>query len=71
MSSADAEEAASLLARDHAGDPRLWPICQHMARGLTYPARGILLRTVMEHHPDRDDPWTSLPGSRRLPRAAG
>ena len=24
------------------------------ARGLAYPARGILLRAVMEHHPDRD-----------------
>ncbi len=52
--SADAEEAATLLARDHAGDPRLWPICQDMARGLTYPARGTLLRAVMEHHRDRD-----------------
>jgi thiol-disulfide isomerase/thioredoxin len=49
-----AEEAAALLARDHAGDPRLWPICQDMARGLTYPARGILLRAVVEHHHDRD-----------------
>ena len=52
--SADAEDAASLLARDHAGDPRLWPICQEMARGLTYPARGVLLRAVMEHHRDPD-----------------
>jgi thiol-disulfide isomerase/thioredoxin len=52
--SAGAEEAASLLARDHAGDSRLWPICQDMARGLTYPARGLLLRAVMEHHSDRD-----------------
>jgi thiol-disulfide isomerase/thioredoxin len=52
--SADAEVAASLLAREHAGDPRLWSICQDMVRGLVYPARGILLRAVLEHHANRD-----------------
>lgn len=49
-----AEEAATLLARDHAADPRLWTLCEEMGHGLVYPARGILLRAVLGASPGRD-----------------
>jgi thiol-disulfide isomerase/thioredoxin len=51
--SADSDVAAELLARDHASNPRLWPLCQEMARGPITLARGVLLRAILEHGPDR------------------
>jgi RNA polymerase sigma factor (sigma-70 family) len=48
-----AEQAATLLARDHSRDPRLWPACQEMTRNPICPAQGILLRAILKDQPDR------------------
>jgi thiol-disulfide isomerase/thioredoxin len=49
----EAEEAADLLSGRHPDDPRLWPLCQELTRTPMSPARGRLLRTVLEAGPDR------------------
>jgi thiol-disulfide isomerase/thioredoxin len=49
-----AEPAATILARDHSRDPRLWEACQEMTRGPICPARGILLRAIFRDNPDRN-----------------
>ena len=50
---AESEAAAEALARRYGPEKRLWLICQEMRRGVNSPARGILLRAVLEHNPDR------------------
>jgi len=47
------EQAATLLARDHSRDPRLWQACQEMTRGPICPAQGTLLRSILRDNPDR------------------
>ena len=49
----ESEAAAEVLARRYGPEKRLWLICQEMRRGIISPARGILLRAVLEHNPDR------------------
>lgn len=48
----ESDEAAETLASKYGGDKRLWLICQEMRRGVISPARGRLLRAVLEHNPD-------------------
>ena len=50
---AASDEAAEVLARRYGPDKRLWLISQEMRRGIISPARGILLRAVLEHNADR------------------
>jgi hypothetical protein len=50
---AESDEAAETLARRYGPEKRLWLICQEMRRGVISPARGILLRAVLEQSPDR------------------
>jgi thiol-disulfide isomerase/thioredoxin len=50
---AGSDEAAEELARRYGADRRLWLVCQEMRRGVISPARGTLLRAVLEHNPDR------------------
>jgi len=50
----ESDAAAEALARRYGPDKRLWLICQEMRRGVISPARGILLRAVLEHNPDRE-----------------
>ena len=49
----ESDEAAKMLARKYGSEKRLWLICQEMRRGVISPARGILLRAILEHNPDR------------------
>lgn len=47
------DEAAGILADRYATDRRLWPVTQDMRRGIDSPARGTLLRALLEHGPER------------------
>ena len=47
------DQAATILARDHGRDPRLWKACQEMRRGPVCPPWGILLGAIHRDAPDR------------------
>ena len=47
------DAAADALAQRYGPEKRLWLICQEMRRGVISPARGIMLRAVVEHNRDR------------------
>lgn len=50
---AESDAAAEEVARRYGRDRRLWLISQETRRGVISPARGTLLRAVLERNPDR------------------
>ena len=49
----ESDAAAEEMARRYGQDRRVWLMIQDMRRGVISPARGTLLRAVLERNPDR------------------